>query len=111
MFHIERIAGTVLDRDKTKRLITILTTTGVVTIRMFGDAFTKYDRQISERGSDGKKHVIEPSMFKRGNKIIISGIRRGSTFIAKKYTRTPWHLVETIDEILPDGQIITRVRE
>lgn len=111
MFHIERIAGTVLDRDKTKRLITILTTTGVVTIRMFGDAFTKYDRQISERGADGKKHVIEPSMFKRGNKIIISGIRRGSTFIAKKYTRTPWHLVETIDEILPDGQIITRVRE
>lgn len=111
MFHIERIAGTVLDRDKTKRLITILTTTGVVTIRMFGDAFTKYDRQISERGSDGKKHVIEPSMFKRGNKIIVSGIRRGSTFIAKKYTRTPWHLVEAIDEIFPDGQIITRVRE
>ena len=47
----------------------------------------------------------------KGNKIIVSGIRRGSTFIAKKYTRTPWHLVETIDEILPDGQIITRVRE
>lgn len=111
MFHIERIAGTVLDRDKTKRLITILTTTGVVTIRMFGDAFTKYDRQISERGSDGKKHVICPSDFKRGSKIIICGIRRGSTFIAKKYSRTPYHLVEKIEEIMPNGQIITRVRE
>ena len=111
MFHIERIAGTVLDRDKTKRLITILTTTGVVTIRMFGDAFTKYDRQISERGSDGKKHVICPSDFKRGNKIIVCGIRRGSTFIAKKYSRTPYHLVEKIEEIMPNGQIITSCRE
>jgi DNA polymerase III subunit alpha len=110
LYRIERIAGTVLDRDKTKKLITLLTTTGVVTVRMFGDAFTKYDRQLSERGEDGKKHVIEKSMFSRGNLIIICGIRRGSTFIAKKYKRTPYHLVEQIIDI--DGQeITTRVRE
>lgn len=110
LFKIERIAGTVLDRDKTKRLITILTTTGVVTVRMFGDAFTKYDRQISEIGEDGKKHVIEKSFFSRGSLVILCGIRRGSTFISKKYKSTPYHLAEKIIEI--DGDtVITQVRE
>ena len=89
LFKITRICGTVLDRDKTKKIVTLLTTSGVVTVRFFGDIFTHYDRQISEKGPDGKKHVVEKSIFSRGNKIIISGIRREDTFTAKKYSRTP----------------------
>ena len=107
LFKIHRIAGTVLDKDKAKKSITLLTTTGVTTVKIFGDAFTHYDKQLSERGADGHKHVIEKSWFSRGNKIIVTGIRRGDTFLAKKYKNTPYHLVELINNINADGYIQT----
>ena len=107
LFKIHRIAGTVLDKDKAKKSVTLLTTTGVVTVKIFGDAFTHYDKQLSERGADGHKHVIEKSWFSRGNKIIVTGIRRGDTFLAKKYKNTPHHLVELINDINDEGYIQT----
>ena len=105
-----RICGTVLDRDKSKKTVTLLTTSGVVTVKIFGGVFAQYDKQISERGADGKKHVIEKSMFSRGNKIIVIGVRDGDAFRAKKYSKTPYHLVEQIVEVNPDGTMITRSR-
>jgi DNA polymerase-3 subunit alpha len=105
-----RICGTVLDRDKSKKTVTLLTTSGVVTVKIFGGVFAQYDKQISERGADGKKHVIEKSMFSRGNKIIVCGVRDGDSFRAKKYSRTPYHLVEQIVEVYPDGTMTTRNR-
>ena len=110
LFKIKRIAGTVLDRDKAKKTVTLLTTSGVVTVKIFGAVFAIYDKQISEKGADGKKHVIEKSMFTRGNKVIITGIRRDDSFIAKKYSRTPYHLVEQIIDVREDGSIITHSR-
>jgi DNA polymerase-3 subunit alpha len=105
-----RICGTVLDRDKSKKTVTLLTTSGVVTVKIYGGVFAQYDKQISERGVDGKKHVIEKSMFSRGNKIIVIGVRDGDSFRAKKYSRTPYHLVEQIVEVRNDGTMITRSR-
>ena len=65
-----------------------------------------YDKQISEKGADGKKHVIEKSVFTRGNKIIVTGIRDGENeFRAKTYKNTPYHHVELITSI--DNGIIT----
>ena len=103
LFKLHRIAGTVLDRDKNKKTVTILTTKGVITVKIYG-AFQNYDRQLSERGIDGKKHVIRKSEFSRGNKIIITGIRVDDYFLAKKYKMTPYHLVDTI-EIQDDNSI------
>ena len=100
-----RICGTVLDRDKSKKTVTLLTTSGVVTVKIYGGIFSNYDKQISERGTDGKKHVIRKSEFSRGNKIIVCGVRDGDSFRAKKYARTPYHLIETIEEIYEDGSI------
>ena len=111
LYKIVRIAGTVLDRDKNKHSVTLLTTSGVVTVKIFGTVFAHYDKQISERGDDGKKHVIEKSLFTRGTEIIVSGVRRGDVFIAKKYARTPYPLVEKIDEIYEDGTIRTSIRD
>ena len=105
-----RICGTVLDRDKAKKTVTLLTTSGVVTVKIFGGVFAQYDKQISERGADGKKHVIEKSMFSRGNKIIVIGVRDGDAFRAKKYNRTPFHLVEQIVEVNEDGTMVTKSR-
>jgi DNA polymerase-3 subunit alpha len=110
LFKIRRIIGTVLDRDKSKKTVTLLTTGGVVTVKIYGGAFTIYDKQVSERGADGKKHVIEKSMFSRGNKIIVTGIRREDGFLAKKYKATPFHLIEQIVDVNEDGLIVTRSR-
>lgn len=110
MYKLRRIIGTVLDRDKTKKTVTLLTTDGVVTVKIYGGVFQEYDKRISEKGADGVKHVIEQSAFSRGNKIIITGIRDGEAFLAKKYRNTPFHRVEIVDEIKEDGTLVTRTR-
>ena len=89
-----------------KKTVTLLTKTGVVTVKIYGAVYTHYDRQISEKNLvTGKKKVIEKSWFTRGNKIIVTGIRREDCFLAKKYSRTPYHLVELIDKVNSDGTI------
>ena len=108
LFKIVRIAGTVLDKDKNKKMVTLLTNDSVVTVKIFGDAFTHYDKQISEKRPDGTKKVIEKSWLSRGNKIIVTGIRRDDNFIAKKYKNTPHHLVELITDIDDSGYIKTQ---
>lgn len=109
IFKLHRIAGTVLERNKTKKTVQLLTTEGVVSVKIYG-AFEAYDRQISVKGPDGKKHVIEKSMFTRGNKIIVTGIRSENDFIAKVYKATPWHRVEQIVDINGDRLVIKTER-
>ena len=108
IFKLYRIAGTILDKDKSKKTITLLTTSGVVTVKIFGQVFSHYDKQISEKGADGKKHVIEKSWLARGNKIIVTGIKQSDGFLAKKYNKTPYHLVELITEVTEDGHLYTK---
>ena len=105
IFRLHRIAGTVLDRDKAKKTVQLLTPDGVVSVKVYG-AFEAYDRQISEKGPDGKKHIIEKSMFTRGNKIIVTGIRQEESFVAKVYSKTPWHRIEQIVDVQGDQLII-----
>ena len=106
IFRLHRIAGTVLDRDKAKKTVQLLTPTGVVSVKIYG-AFEAYDKQISVKGPDGKKHVIEKSMFTRGNKIIVTGIRQEESFVAKVYKATPWHRVEQIVDI-NNGRLVIK---
>lgn len=108
IFKLYRIAGTILDKDKNKKTVTLLTTDGVVTVKIFGAVFTHYDKQISEKGADGKKHVIEKSWLSRGSKIIVTGIKQSDGFLAKKYSRTPYHLVELITDVREDGTLVTK---
>lgn len=109
LLKITRIAGTVLARDKNKRTVTLLTKSGVVEVKIFGTVFASYDKRISEKDeATGKKKVIENSWFSRGNKLIITGIRRDNMFIAKKYKKTPYPLVEIIDKVEENGNLITR---
>lgn len=103
IYKLHKIVGTVLDRDKAKKTVTLLTTDGVVNVKIYG-VFQNYDRQISEKGPDGKKHVLEKSMFSRGNIITVQGIREEDGFRAKKYSKTPGHLIEQVI-IEDDGNI------
>lgn len=111
IFKLSRIAGTVIDKDKNKSMVSLLTPTGVVTVKVWKNQFTAWDKQISERGADGKKHVIEKSWFTRGTKLIITGIKRDNTFVPKKYKNTEFPLFEKIVEMDEKGFILSSQTE
>ena len=91
--------------NKTKGTVTILTTTGVVNVKFRKEYFSLFDKQISERGADGVKHVVEKSWFNRGNMIVVTGIRSGDDFVSKKYASTGGHQLYKIDSILENGEL------
>lgn len=106
VYKIHRIAGTVIDKNKNKNMITLLTPDGVVVVKIWKSQFAVWDKQISAIGEDGKKHIVEKSWFTRGNKLILTGIKRDNTFIPKKYKNTEFPLFERIDELTDDGFIL-----
>ena len=67
-----------------------------------------FDKQISEKGEDGVKHVVEKSWFGRGNMIIVTGIRSGDNFISKKYASSSGHQLYKIDAVNDDGSLKIR---
>ena len=111
IYKIHRIAGTVIDKDKNKNMITLLTPDGVVVVKIWKSQFAAWDKQISKVGEDGKKHVLEKSFFTRGNKMIITGIKRDNTFIPKKYKNTEYPLFERIDKLDENGFILASAAE
>lgn len=102
IYKLHRIAGTVLDRNKYRHTVTLLTTSGVVHVKLYRDQFSYFDKQISETGEDGKKKIVEKSWFKRGNKLLLTGIRRGDIFQPKVYKNSVFkhaiYLITDIDE-------------
>lgn len=114
-YALYRIAGTVLDKNKNKHSVTLLTTDGVVTVKFYAEAFAHYDKQISQVDSKtGKKTVLEKSWFARGNKLLITGVRRGDTFFPKKYQDSIYqHTVCLVTNVYENGQLelqLDRVR-
>lgn len=84
VYDIEHIVGTVLDKNAYKHTVVLLTPDGVVNVKCMAEQFSKYDKQISQLNKEtGKKQVIEKSWFKRGTKLIVSGYRRGDTFVVR----------------------------
>lgn len=106
LFKLHRIAGTVLDKNKTKNSITLLTNYGVVNVKIYQAQFAKYDKQISQKLADGRKKIIERSWFSRGNKLIITGLKRGDQWIPKKYKNSKYQsIIELITEVHEDGTV------
>ena len=105
-FKLARICGTVLDKDKNKHIITLLTPSGVVNVKFYKGQFGFYDKQISEANEDGTKTVQEKSWFGRGNKLLITGYRRGDQFVPKKYVDSAYrHTLQLITEIDEEGNL------
>lgn len=105
MFKLHKICGTCIAKNKTRSTVTLLTTTGVVDIKFRKEYFSLFDKQISERGEDGVKHVVEKSFFNRGNMIVVQGFRSGDNFIPKRYASSPGHQLYKITKINPDGTL------
>lgn len=105
VFKLHKIIGTVIDKNKLKNSISLLTPTGVVQVKIYKNQYAIYDKQISERGEDGKKHVIEKSWFTKGTMLMVQGIRRGDNFIPKKKKNSLYPIISKITNVSEDGEL------
>lgn len=108
IYVLTKIIGTVIAKNKTKGIVTLLTTGGVVEVRFRKEYFSLFDKQISERQEDGTKKIVEKSWFNRGSMIMVNGFRRGDDFAPRKYAATPTHQLYKIDAIKPNGELEIR---
>lgn len=106
IYELNTFGGVVIDKNKTKNTITLLTQTGVVTVKIYKNQFALYDKQLSVVGENGKKKVIEKSWFQRGTLLMVQGIRRGSNLIPKKYKDSVYPVISKITKIKDDGGIV-----
>lgn len=105
-YPLGRLCGTVLDKNKDKHTVSLLTPDGVVTVKYYGGSFSHYDKQVSIVNDDGSKTVIEKSWFARGTKLLITGYRRGDQFRPKVYRGNIFqHTTCLIENIREDGVI------
>ena len=105
VYKLRRIIGTVIDKSKMKNTVTLLTPTGVVNVKIYKSQYAMFDKQLSERGADGRKHVIEKSWFSRGTLLMVQGIRRGGDFVPKKRKDSFFPVVSKIVEVNEDGTL------
>lgn len=83
-YKIDVISGTVVDKNKTKSLISILTqNSGVVTLRIPKGSYAHYDQKVVH--IDGKtKTILDDSWFNRGTHLVCVGFRREDEFVLRK---------------------------
>ena len=105
VYSLKKIIGTVIDKSKMKNTVTLLTPTGVVNVKIYKNQYAGFDKQLSERGADGKKHVKEKSWFSRGTLLMVQGIRRGQDFIPKKRKDSFYPIISKITGIHEDGTL------
>ena len=109
VFKLDFIVGTVIDKNKLKNTVTLLTPTGVVTVKIYKNQYSLFDKQLSERGEDGKKHVVEKSWFSKGTLLLVQGIRRGDNFIPKKRKDSIHPIISKITEIKEGGGLVLQL--
>ena len=85
---LRSILGTVIDKDKTKGLVTIQTVDGgVIDIKVFKQQFARYAHVVSQETENGKD-ILEDSFFEKGTHLLVTGILRGEIFVPKVYKDT-----------------------
>ena len=105
-FKINRVCGTVLNSDNLHHTVSLLTTTGVVDVKFYKEAYAFYSRRLSEPDGKGGKTVIENSWFQRGTLLIVCGFRRGDQWVPRNYGETIYkHTVNKILAVKEDGTL------
>ena len=106
-YQLYRICGTVLDNDRTKHMVTLLTPDNeVITLKFYAGQFINYNKKITDLDEKGKSVIKENSWFQRGNKLAIVGYRRDDQFVPKTYKNSIYkHSVAKITGITADGSL------
>lgn len=98
-YELAQIAAVVLDRNDNNHLLTVLDiNNNVVQCKFDANAYSFYKQQISEPDGQGGKTVVDPSWFKRGQGLILTGVRMGENdFRVKAYKSSIYrHKVQKI---------------
>ena len=112
IYKIYKIVGTVIGKNDNRSSVTLLTPTGGVNVKFTKEYYAMFNRQISELGDDGVKHVVEKGWFTRGVKLLVAGFRRDDTFVGKTYKSNGFHQLYKITEVYDNGDIkLTHDRE
>lgn len=105
------IAGTVINADNNKHIVTLLTHCGtVVDVKFYQGSYIFYNKTLSRMVNTGKKkpekEVVEKSWFERGNLLLIHGFRRELSFVPRSnYDAGFKHSVAMITEVSDKGVI------
>ena len=105
VFKLHKLIGTVIDKNKLKNSISLLTPTGVVQVKIYKNQYAIYDKQISQKGEDGHKKVLEKSWFARGTMLMVQGIRRGDVFVPRKKKNSLYPIISKITDVSEDGEL------
>ena len=103
-YRVDVIAGTIVEKNKNKAMITIATPSGdVVDIKMDKGRFSYYDRTTE----------YNESWLTRGNKLMVVGYRRGEVFYPKIYRNNYYqHSIMKIEGKNPcTGKIIIKTEK
>ena len=86
-YQLSRLVGCVVDKNKNKHTISLLTREGVVTIKLHANNFTFFDKTISMINPEtNKKVVLEESWLKKGVLLAITGFRQQDQFKPRTYS-------------------------
>ena len=100
IYKLYKIIGTVIAKNDNKSTVTLLTTTGVVTVKFTREYYAMFKKQISQVQPDGSKKVVEKGWFTRGTMIMVTGFRREDTFVGKVYKSTNSHQLYKITDVI-----------
>ena len=86
-YDLTQIAGVVLDRNDNHHTLTILDIGNhVIQCKFINEQYAFYKQQISEIDEQESKTIVDPSWFKRGQALILTGYRLGKNdFRIKSY--------------------------
>lgn len=90
---VHHILGTVINKNKLKNMITVLTPQGPIDVKVWKQTFAYYDKKIVDFVNN-EKVVKQNSFFEIGTYLLLTGALQGENFILKKYKDTP------VDEVI-----------
>lgn len=87
-YKLHTILGAVLDKDKTKGLVTLSTPEGIIDMKLYKQQYAILSHQLSDIDEDGNKVVTEESFVEKGTFLLVTGILRNNLFVPKVYKDT-----------------------
>lgn len=111
-YELAQIAAIVIDKNDNNHLLTVLDiNNNVVQCKFDANSYSWYKQQISVPDGKGGKTVVDPSWFKRGQGLILTGYRYGeSDFKVKAYKSSVYRKrvkkIESIDN--ETGEIVVK---
>ena len=111
-YELSQIAAIVIDKNDSNHLLTVLDiNNNVVQCKFDNNSYSWYKQQISIPDGRGGKTVVDPSWFKRGQGLILTGYRYGeSDFKVKAYKNSVYRKkvkkIEFIDN--ETGEIVVK---